>query len=553
MPFIKLKYLSSFWVNIICLLSVWSCSSSVAEVDWLVPPVYERIDPYSEGLSAAKRGGKWGFLDSLGREVIAFQYQDVHSFSRGLAVVESNNRYGLINLQGQLLIPIKYEYVWLYKNFIIGMKNKTKAVLFNERGQALLHTEFKNFRVDGQYLCIFLNDLWGVIHSSGRLLCPPKYETIQAFSEGMAIVYNKQGKIGFIDSLGKLVVPIQYEPRNTDILIGFSEGRAKVRKDGKEGFIDKTGKIVIPLKYKRVTRFNQGVAMVEYGYDSTNTIGLGYVDRSGKEVIPAFTYEDIKYIKKGLIAVRQQGKWGFVNTQNQVVIPLIYDRVGTFYNDWVSVYSQGKAGVINSKGQIVIPVKLNYEEIGSFSEGFASVRRGDKWGVINNQGKEVVALKYDQITNFVFGISTVTLNKKQGIIDTTGRVIIQNKYQSLSYFSPETQLARFDRTSGKKHYSGYLNRKGKEVISSRKYHIDTGSLFSEGLLAARLRRGTQYGYLNAKGETIIPFRFKNLSNFRQGIARIIVNKKMKVKKNGYDLVKYVKRYGLIKNPLQKKK
>ena len=63
---------------------------------------------------------------------------------------------------------------------------------------------------------------------------------------------------------------------------------------------------------------------------------------------------------KGLARVSKDGKWGFVNKQGKVVIPIKYDLV----------YNIG-----------------NFRKFG-FSEGFADVEKDGLCGVIDKQGIE---------------------------------------------------------------------------------------------------------------------------------------------------------------------
>jgi hypothetical protein len=58
-----------------------------------------------------------------------------------------------------------------------------------------------------------------------------------------------------------MVIPAQYDNARS-----FYEGLAGVSIDGKYGFIDKTGKIVIQPQYDYVEDFSQGVAKVAVGY-----------------------------------------------------------------------------------------------------------------------------------------------------------------------------------------------------------------------------------------------------------------------------------------------
>ena len=82
-------------------------------------------------------------------------------------------------------------------------------------------------------------------------------ETVPLFS------VREDGKFGYIDKTGKLVIPPMY-----DEAYDFNEGLAKVEIGGKAGFIDTTGKVVIPPQYDRVTTpwsFSEGLIGITVG------------------------------------------------------------------------------------------------------------------------------------------------------------------------------------------------------------------------------------------------------------------------------------------------
>ena len=61
-----------------------------------------------EGLAAAERRGKWGFIDRTGRFVIEPQFDYVYNFACGLAHVQKgrrNPKWGLIDTADDLFSP----------------------------------------------------------------------------------------------------------------------------------------------------------------------------------------------------------------------------------------------------------------------------------------------------------------------------------------------------------------------------------------------------------------------------------------------------------------
>ena len=57
-------------------------------------------------------------------------------------------------------------------------------------------------------------------------------------------------------------------------------------------------------------------------------------------------YDLVGNFFEGLACVNLNGKWGFINPQNQIVIPVIYDEVDDFYDGLAGVKFKGISGVI---------------------------------------------------------------------------------------------------------------------------------------------------------------------------------------------------------------
>ena len=75
--------------------------------------------------------------------------------------------------------------------------------------------------------------------------------------ESLEIFKDSNGKYGFKNKSGEIVIPAKYQQANN-----FREGLARFRLDNKWSFVDKTGKEVIPINYQSVSDFYDGLAMV---------------------------------------------------------------------------------------------------------------------------------------------------------------------------------------------------------------------------------------------------------------------------------------------------
>jgi hypothetical protein len=208
----------------------------------------------------------WGFIDRTGAVKIAPQFTGAggysQGFSEGLAAVAvggkcvklrqweiTGRRWGFIDRTGKMVIEARYGFV---RDFHSG------RALVSESGYAF-------------------------VNRAGKRVIELGKRNASDFSEGLCSVRDSSGKYGYMDTLGRMVIPARYVVAGS-----FSEGRAYVQfKYGeKYGFIDRSGELVIPLAYDNIREFHNGRAAVEVkGPDGTAR--HGFIDRAGKMVIPA--------------------------------------------------------------------------------------------------------------------------------------------------------------------------------------------------------------------------------------------------------------------------
>lgn len=323
--------------------------------------------------------------------------------------------------------------------------------------------------------------------------------------------------------------------------VGFiSDGYCVVRKDtdgdgyDEYGLIDSKGNEIVPPKYDYMAKPVEGMARVGMDTDGSvktgwkfNTVGIdkfGFVDMTGKETVPLI-YDDAEDFSEGLAAVsttsqRDLDDWGivkitvhntgFVDKTGKVVIPLIYDNVNGIH-------------VVSNFG----PLGDGYSTKKGFSEGLASVRNKDgKWGVIDKQGNTVIPFTYDSmIGGFSGGLASVYLNGKCGYIDKQGKMVIPALYNEANDFKEGfAVVGTSDATSTTDYRRGVIDRQGNVVIPLT--YEALGVAFSDGMLKAAVPSldssgkwvGWKWGFLNTKGELVVPTMYYSVNTFSEGLA-----------------------------------
>lgn len=151
---------------------------------------------------------------------------------------------------------------------------------------------------------------------------------------------------------------------------------------------DSIGKTILQtgLKYQRIS----------------NNSSWGFKDTIGNIVIPLDKYSFLNPIdEQGMILAKKDGKEGFIDINENILIPFIYDDVGVFSKsvDLAPAVKDNKQGFINRKGETIIPFEYDYASyVRYFYEpGIAVLLKNGKYGVINAENQTIVPFVYSKI------------------------------------------------------------------------------------------------------------------------------------------------------------
>ena len=172
--------------------------------------------------------------------------------------------------------------------------------------------------------------------------------------------YNKEEYKVYNAKLKKVTL------KDVDNVVGASEGDSLTVffKDDLRGFLNtKTGEVVIPAQYKKAWVFSEGLAAV--------------MDHSGKI--------------------------GFINKDNEVVLPFVYNyrekwAIDYYFNNGYCVMTdeRGACGVIDKEGNWVM--EPQYDSIWKLYFGkYRVVKEEDKYGMIDENLNFVFPIEYDKI------------------------------------------------------------------------------------------------------------------------------------------------------------
>ncbi|MEK8129059.1 WG repeat-containing protein [Paenibacillus filicis] len=329
----------------------------------------------------------------------------------------------------------------------------------------------------------------------------PSYGGAAPFIDGMAAV-EQQGKWGYIDTKGTLAVPFQY-----DMAQNFTDGLAvigtRTQEVRKFGVINNKGDKLTSISYDDATILEGGYVIVRVKGQSDNVWvdgKVGLVGRTGELLPPV--YESITGPNEGVFIIQKGGLYGYVDAKGKPLTELIYSEANSFSDGLALVKWDGKAGFLNHQGEIRFVTDNPSDYSHSFSEGLVSFRQDGKVGYMDTFGNITISPKYREAWPFDQGLAFVRKDDKWGYIDHTGKVVIPFRY---------------DDTASRIQSGLVLVANGEDYIpqASADQHFGKGNDLGYKVLSTK-----KYGFVNTKGEEVVPLRYDYADDFVRGYAKV---------------------------------
>jgi hypothetical protein len=378
-------------------------------------------------------------------------------------------------------------------------------------------------------------DLWGFIDNEGKVVIEARYDFVENFSEGLAVI-SRKGKFGYILKTGEELIPPYYDEAES-----FHNNLAIVSENNKSGVINKNGKMVVPLIYSEISDYSEDLASASdgtyYGYINRNgniviplkfisagdfkngtaicekENGFGLIDTNGIEKIP-FKFETLENYSYGLFKYRSDGKMGIISQNNEIITAAEYADISNCYENRCIVISDNSFGYLDSSGFLVIPIKFQKSietfEKSKFTDKYAIVKLNNRYGVIDTSGKMVIDARYDELKSNASGIAAFKKNGKWGYLDISiNKPIVLPKYDKADVFIMHNSIVM------KNAKAGVIDEKGKEIVPV----IYDALMRLDGKLFIANKNG-KYGIVDKSNTVIIPFEYSEATTVTSGFIKL---------------------------------
>lgn len=416
-----------------------------------IAPLYQEAHFFADGLAAVKEKNKWGVIDETGAYVIAPTYSNAGpAYSDGLLAVRDNKeKWGFIDKEGRTVIPFQYKSVHpLFHESMTAVQAENKLWGFvDNTGHVTAEPQFK------AVLTPFSEGLAGVrtidgkayAKTDGTIAFMADYDQLYPFEKGIAEVrkgtvskeHIRRGfpiSIGIGIGWGHWFYPRCYHHSHFGWGIGFplwwpDYGYEEIipAVEVKRGYIDNTGKVIAATSNDHV------FPATENGILIYNNSRYGWVDRKGiyaahtiyRTIIPAedakvllakdedkkwgmlsmtdgkelapFRYDDLKYKGNGMIAYKEDGRWGLMDTAGTPLTEPLYKSIGNAEDNRIPAKAKDGWLYLDYAGKKAITFEKDAEDVTAFRKGRAGVKTDGKWGLIDSAGKWICPPAYDDL------------------------------------------------------------------------------------------------------------------------------------------------------------
>lgn len=429
----------------------------------------------------ANTKGRFGYADGQGNEVIPCVYDKADPFVEGVAVVSKGGKHGIIDAQGKAVLPLQYNRLEPWgENLYLVVKGK-KMGLADRQGKLLLQPIYVHISQPNAYGKAVLV-LKGSLFTTLDRFEPAIVTLLKKKPSGVSMLWMSKG--GLVDSKGTILVePVQpllrelqaTEKRTLLSLPFFPNGN----RPSIYLFADQ------PLEGNCEYMVSGGVKSASFPGDHTIVLGPALLDARGKTLIPMGTYDQVMPPRNGMLPwyhklSKKKTTYGYhdlrtgksfqVGEVDQAVTQIKGFTHGQFMDSIAPVWGNGRICFVDRQGNIVrkeyddfklqesaslwaarqaatgqwdvfdfqnqdLPGLSGAKDIqfpaSAQEREVYNVKRDGKWGSLTRDGQTILPFKYDDAQRLAHGVIAMQHEGKWGLFSEEGKMLVPTQYKAL--------------------------------------------------------------------------------------------------------------------------
>lgn len=183
------------------------------------------------------KNNKYGVMNLTGEVIIQAQYDDLLETKIGILIAKKGDKYGIINISNEQKVPFEYNSIVYDKKADIYMLEDSNfnSNILDSNLDIKATGMLIELNTDKGYLKLRVDDNYKYYNFKFE-----EKQEIDFFSNRTLFLSKKDGKFGYVDKSGKVIVDYIYDDATEQNDYGY----VAVKKDGKWGSIDNKGNIV---------------------------------------------------------------------------------------------------------------------------------------------------------------------------------------------------------------------------------------------------------------------------------------------------------------------
>ena len=343
---------------------------------------------YEKDVLKFEKDGKYGLIDYKGKVVIEPEYSEIKTMSgvQNNLLLVKDGKVGAYNIAtNEIVIEPLYQDITALTNnssdgYIVKNDEGLLGLIAADKKQLLecKYTAIKGFTGIKEYI-VTENGTVNLVDEHGKVIGSDSIEVVTT----NYLIINKSGKYGVITKDGGEVIKPEYDKME----FAF-ENYFIAEKDGKKGLINSSNETKINFEYVTMNYVTEaGIIVADVDAENTDIINSSFEvvleDVIVSELNVEYGYlrvrdgEDYKYYNfkleektniemlatNTLFLVKQDGKYGYVNKNGDLIVNYIYDDA-TEQNQfgYCAVKKDGLWGVLKSDGTVILKPSVNLDD-----------------------------------------------------------------------------------------------------------------------------------------------------------------------------------------------
>ncbi len=289
----------------------------------ILPCRYNSLLALDDGFIIASQNSdkKFGLIDTIGRIIIPFEYDEMSAPSEGLFLTKLNGKYGYINKKNHVVIEHKFAYASPFSEGLAAASKSSLIGFINRKGDFEIKEKFTSADdFEYGYAQVFFYNQTSVVDPKGLILFPFIFKSVHSVGNGQFVFEaSEKLRMSLASTLPKLTVAQRIEEISQyDSLVTTMDYEidSEVLEEKFMGVMNSIGQLIGGNEFQQVVLIHSDglnqLYAVQKRSDNENAssnYNFALMDGSGK-ILSDYRFFEVKSDEKIVV---EETENGFVN------------------------------------------------------------------------------------------------------------------------------------------------------------------------------------------------------------------------------------------------